>query len=73
MKNNENNLDFFSREFLSLEINNILNQIKEKGYFAFSKAINEETINRIHQDATQFKLNLNNNDIEVCTLIINIF
>ena len=58
-----NSVDFFSREFHSLEIGNISNQIKEKGYFAFSKAINKEAINRIHQDATQFKLNLNNNDI----------
>lgn len=62
MRNN-NSVDFFSREFHSLEISNISNQIKEKGYFAFSKAINKEVINRIYQDATQFKLNLNNNDI----------
>jgi hypothetical protein len=63
MSENKNNLDFFSRDFQSLEINSISKQINEKGYFAFSKAINQETINRIHQDATKFKLNLNNNNI----------
>ncbi len=63
MINNENNLDFFSREFQSLKIDNISKQIKEKGYFAFSRAINQETVSRIHLDATQYKLNLNNNNI----------
>ena len=63
MSKNINNLDFFSRDFQNLEINNISKQIKEKGYFAFSRAINQETINKIHQDATKFKLNLNDNSI----------
>ena len=63
MSKNINNLDFFSRDFQNLEINNISKQIKEKGYFAFSRAINQETINKIRQDATKFKLNLNDNSI----------
>lgn len=63
MSENNYNFDFFSEEFKNLEFNHISKQIKERGYFAFSKAINQETINKIHQDATRFKLNLNNNNI----------
>jgi len=58
-----NNLDLFTKEFLNLDLDNINIELKKKGYFAFSNAINSNVISNIYQDATKRKINLNNNEI----------
>jgi ectoine hydroxylase-related dioxygenase (phytanoyl-CoA dioxygenase family) len=60
---NNKNLNLFTKEFQNIDCENIVKQLKEKGYFAFPKAINSEAINSIHNDATKFRLNLNKNEI----------
>ena len=57
------NIDLFTKEFLNLNLDNISKELKDKGYFAFSNAINDNVISNIYQDATKHKINLNNNKI----------
>ena len=48
-------------KFLNIDINKISKELKDKGYFAFPKAIKKDVINNIYLDATKYRLNLNNN------------
>lgn len=59
----KDNLNFFTEEFKKIDLNSVVKQLNEKGYFSFPRAIDTGTINKIHLDATKNKLNINNNEI----------
>ena len=62
-KFNEYNSDFFTKGFLDLNLDDICKELKDKGYFAFPKAINSDAISNIHKEATKNRINFNKNEI----------
>jgi hypothetical protein len=58
-----NNSAVFTEDFLKINFDDIVIKLKERGYFVFPKAINNNVIKNIHRDATKYKINLNNNEI----------
>jgi len=53
----------FTKEFQNIDTNIVVEELRNKGYFSFSKAFNINAINAIEKDATKSKLNLNNNEM----------
>tara|TARA_B110001450_G_C17660078_1_gene496812 strand:- start:1857 stop:2795 length:939 start_codon:yes stop_codon:yes gene_type:complete len=53
----------FTKEFQNVDADVVAEELRNKGYFSFSKAFNTKAINAIEEDATKSKLNLNNNDV----------
>ena len=59
MKENQ----IFSKEFFNLDFKLISNEIKEKGFFSFERALTEDFINQIINDVENCGLSLNNNNV----------
>ena len=61
--NHDNSNYFFTKEFQGIDVNIVIKELEEKGYFSFPKALSNEAVNAIADDATKSKLNLNKNEI----------
>lgn len=59
----DNYKEIFSEDFLNIDTEIVSKNLEEKGYFSFPKAISDNAIRLIEKDATNLKLNLNNNEI----------
>ncbi len=53
----------FTKEFQKIDPAMVAEELKNKGFFSFSKAFTTKAINAIEKDATKSKLNLNDNRI----------
>ncbi|BBU31520.1 hypothetical protein BTHE68_52540 [Burkholderia sp. THE68] len=53
----------FTREFLSVDISQVVDELNQKGYFAFPSALTAEAIASIERDATETKHALNVNKV----------
>ena len=55
---NIKNLDFlFTKEFQNIDINIVVKELSEKGYFSFPNAFTKAAVNAIENDSTKSKLN----------------
>ena len=70
MKKNEGNIYenhnktemlLFTSEFQAVDINEVVGDLNEKGYFAFPSALTKNTVTTIESDSTKTKINLNSN------------
>jgi len=52
-----------TKKFQKIDAEIIVKELKEKGFFSFKNAITNEVVNKIQQDSTKSKLNLNNSKI----------
>jgi len=59
----DNYKETFSEDFLKIDTETLIKNLKEKGYFSFPNAISNNAIRIIEKDATNLKFNLNNNEI----------
>lgn len=59
----QNEAALFAREFLSANIDQIVSDLNEKGYYAFPSAISPDTLKAIERDATKTRHGLNENTI----------
>ncbi|WP_429443948.1 hypothetical protein [Paraburkholderia sp. 40] len=59
----QNEAALFCSEFLSVDIDQIVSDLNEKGYYAFPSAISQDTLKTIERDATQSRIGLNENSI----------
>ena len=53
----------FSDKFQNIDLNDVVNQINQNGYFVFEKALTDEAVSKIIKDGTSSRLNINKNDI----------
>jgi len=53
----------FTEEFQKVDVNKIVKEVNDKGYFAFKNAITNNAIELIEKDATNLRLGLNKNEI----------
>jgi ectoine hydroxylase-related dioxygenase (phytanoyl-CoA dioxygenase family) len=53
----------FSGDFLSVDIDQVVSNLNEKGYYAFPSAISQDALKTIERDATQTRIGLNENAI----------
>lgn len=61
---NIKNLDFlFTKEFQNIDINIVVKELSEKGYFSFPNAFTKAAVNAIENDSTKSRLSLNKNEI----------
>ena len=56
------NKNIFTNAFQKIEINNVVKEINENGYFEFANALTSEAISKIEKEA-KAKLNINQNKI----------
>ena len=54
--------DIFTNAFQEIEINNVVKEINENGYFAFANALTSEAVSKIEKEA-KTKLDINQNKI----------
>jgi hypothetical protein len=59
----QNETALFSGKFLSVNIDRIVSDLNEKGYYAFPSAISQDTLKTIERDATQTRIGLNENSV----------
>ena len=52
-----------SEKLYNIDIQIVVKELQNKGYFSFPKALSNDALLAIEQDATKSKLNLNNNEI----------
>ena len=55
--------EIISEKFHNIDIEIVVKELQDKGYFSFPKALSNDALRAIEQDATKSKLNLNNNEI----------
>ena len=55
--------NIFTSEFQKININNVVKEINENGYFAFTNALTSEAVSKIEKEATKTKLNINQNNM----------
>ena len=53
----------FAKDFLNLDYKLIADELKQKGFFSFDKALTENFINQIGKDVEDAGLSLNNNNV----------
>ncbi|GJH19921.1 phytanoyl-CoA dioxygenase family protein [Caballeronia novacaledonica] len=53
----------FTPEFLSVDVGHVVDELNQKGYFAFPSALSPEAIETIERDATETKHELNVNKV----------
>ena len=58
-----NQEQIFNKDFLNLDYKVISNEINEKGYFSFDKALTENFVDQILNDVNSAGLSLNNNNV----------
>ena len=65
MKNSSNSVNkkIFTDEFEKVGVDEIVNQIKLNGYFAFEKALTNYALIEIEKKATESMLNFNQNNV----------
>lgn len=54
-------MKIFTDDFEKINHETILDEISTNGYFSFSKALTSEFLDKIEQDSTQHKININDN------------
>ena len=55
--------EIFTKEFQDCDLEKVIKEIRENGFFVFKNAITHEAIGKIERDATELKLGLNQNEI----------
>jgi hypothetical protein len=60
---NNDDKSFLTKEFQNIVINEVINELEEKGYFFYPNALTSEAVKTIEDDATKSKINLNKNEL----------
>ena len=55
--------NIFTSEFQKIDINNVINEINQNGYFAIENALTNEALIKIEKESTETKLNINQNNV----------
>ena len=58
---NKNEVPLFASEFLAVDVNEVVRDLNEKGYYAFPSALTKNAVSTIESDSTKTKINLNSN------------
>ena len=56
-------MKIFTDEFLKIDNSNIVNQVRDKGFFKFDNALTAEFIENIETDVKKADLSLNKNNV----------
>lgn len=56
-------IEIFTNEFKKIDVNDVIKAINKNGYFYFKNALTIEAINNIEKDATETKININQNKV----------
>ena len=57
--------NIFTSEFQKIDINNVINEINQNGYFAIENALTNEALIKIEKESTETKLNINQKKIKI--------